>query len=548
MKSRKNNGLIQLDSTKKLVTAIAMLNILLLIPQISIVGVGYLGLTVVFFMVLSLSVSDWLAEYTAKYMKLKILRSQYVNAGHFWKTALLVQFLCNLVVCAVLFLLGDYITNFLFYNLNLSLCLKVILPILLLAGITKMIHGYLIGLGMFRPVKTILIIQQISMLILSVIGEMLFRNYGKQIASLLRNDEIIYIYQVFGILLGGGIAIVIGCILSLIFFLILRSEYVKLQMKDSIKKHEKFLTEIKAIIVALPTYVLIKTAPLWAILIDFMIYVRVYKTTSETLSIMTLAGMLFGVVIPIIILLLQGWEKLILPFEKHIKRSLKNQDIRLAKEYMHGIMRGCVAEMLPISVLLLIIAEPLLKIVGITEPDAPSMQIFHFGMGMIFMMSVVFFMNKIIEIFGKNKSMAVFMLISLVLQSIACLVAATYGDLDVYSIYVGIYSFAIFDFVLLLVLLKKKIHIALIYIRDIIINAVLIFFAGFVVYLLYQYICSGWEILAAIFVCTVLYFIIYLILMSILPILEQNDRGMMPGGTFFYYFKNFFHPDERGKV
>ena len=386
----------QPDNYHTVMILIAMLNILLIDYMVSLNGSGYVGLSLFMFWVIASVCSLWFSSLTAKVIRQKISQSQNKSAKSFWKTALICNVFPNALLSLTFFIFSDPVCQFLFLNRNMSLCVKIIALSFIPFGLICLLSGYLKGIGLLNPVRLVLIIQQVLIFIFSVTGLWVVSEYGEKVSQLLNNVEIMAVYKATGALAGALLGIIIGILLLCVFILILHKNQKESFSNDQHKNYDSFRYEIQTVFRYGISHILFSLTVLLVPLIDFIFYIRSEKTSSDITEIMQLAGVLFSVVLPLIIILLTLWKKILFSFEYFMRNALKEQNFQLFKEYVFGILRGCMAVMLPVTILLVILSESVLKLLfgSAVQPDHITM--FRVGSILVFFLSYLLVLLQIL--------------------------------------------------------------------------------------------------------------------------------------------------------
>lgn len=535
---------LQSDSYHMIIILIGMLNILVINSMVSLNGSGYIGLSLFLFWLIASACSLWYTGLTSKMIRQK--QSQGKSAGSFWKAALLCNIIPNVLLALWLFFFSESISQFLFLNKNMSFCVKIVALSLFPFGLSCLLCGYLKGIGFHRPVRLVILIQQILIFVFSVSGLLCISDYGEKASLLLNNKEVIAVYKATGALAGALAGMTAGILFLCIFLLILRKNQAVPYTGETMKNYIPFRSELQSIVQYGLSHVIFSLTVLLVPLIDFTVYIRSDKTVSDISEIMQTSGIIFSVLLPFLIIALTLWRKLCFTFEHDMRNALRDQNFRLFKDHVFGILHGCMAVMLPASILLVILSEAVLKLLFGSAVLPDHVTLFRTGSILVFFFSYVIALLQILKLIGMSPVSVLFSMISFIFQTALCGILISLYGLGIRGFFGAVYAFVILDTVLLLWYLRKRVRFSFLLQKPVLLNAVLALFTGFLIFMLYQYVCSAWQPLAAIFVCVLFYLAVYIAGMAVLPVMEEEDSDLVPGAVLFLQVRKLFYKEDRG--
>ena len=149
----------------------------------------------------------------SKVVSSKVIRRQYKSAERVFQCAMV------FAVCSggLLFLICEIFSNFLASRMMLepmsAPALKVLGPALLIVAVMGVFRGYFQGLGNMMPTAVSQILEQIFVLIGSIVGAYFLFGYGEKVGAILHNENYGPAYGAAGASLGP----VIGAFVGLLF-------------------------------------------------------------------------------------------------------------------------------------------------------------------------------------------------------------------------------------------------------------------------------------------------------------------------------------------
>lgn len=546
MERKKKTGALQLEKYQVLILSIGMLNILGLASDMTLQGISYFGLTLYFYFVINGLTGSWITDYTAKYIKNKTARLQYTEGTHLWRAALLLTVLESLLVSGLLFLLAGPISRSLFLNERLSLCIRVLAPMLLVSGVYHALCGYLRGMGVGRCLKAVLLLQQILILFFSFGGSRLMKGYGEKVAALLQDQQIVYVYQAAGALGGVLLGMICGMLAAALFLLLFHSEFERMTQQDTSRTHERLGSHLKSAAAAGVFPALLNLSKRAFPLISYLLYLHTF-VSGDTVELLEDSGLLFGIAVPAITLPVCVFLYLYYPMERQMALCLKNRDVRRYRDFLQTATTGIFLLPLSAGIIMAVLGEPFLKLI-LHECTAEQLLFLQLGGAFVPLLALSVLTNRSLFLLGYRKVSMLFAMISLLVQSVVCGILLAATELQEKTLFVSAAVYFLTDLVLTLVFLKKNIRFGFAYVRHMLINCVAALVSGFVISLLYRYVCSAWEVAAALFICIILYVLLYLTAFTMLKLLPAEMLVQIPGGRPAALYAGFFHTGHVSRV
>ena len=119
--------------------------------------------------------------------------------------------------------LGDFFAADVMEEPMSAMALKVLGPALLLVSVMGVFRGYFQGLGTMMPTAVSQVLEQIFVLIGSIVGASVLYNYGDKVGALLHNKDYAPAYGAAGASIGP----VIGAVIGLLFLIFVFAAYKK---------------------------------------------------------------------------------------------------------------------------------------------------------------------------------------------------------------------------------------------------------------------------------------------------------------------------------
>ena len=239
-KKKKNNFIVQGGILAIAGIIVRILGLLKRIPLTNIIGDegnGYYGAAYEIYSIILIISSYSLPLAVSKLVSARVGKGQYRNANKIFKGSLLFALVSGGLAAIIVFLFSTEIATMMLEPMS-ALSLKVLAPTLFIVAIMGVFRGYFQGLGTMMPTAVSQIVEQVLVVIASLIGAYVLFQYGGKVGELLQGDAYPYAYGAAGASLGPGLGAALGLGFLLFVFCAFRSKFNRQIKKDITKKEE----------------------------------------------------------------------------------------------------------------------------------------------------------------------------------------------------------------------------------------------------------------------------------------------------------------------
>ncbi len=523
MKSR-GSITTQFDTLITICAIIAMCNILVLCVLGGLHTVGYLGISLLLGVtLLSITGIPVLNDLAGK-IRFCYQREMNMRARKMLKLSHQANILLFVLLFAVTFFLGGRIATGLFRNINLHYFMILICVALFLAGAECIFIGLMKGLHVIRPLRIGLLIQQVLMLVFSVLFERIFDSYAEGIAGILRTQEVIPAYRALGALCGMLIGLAIGTLMLLVFYLSVAGEFPG---KDhsvirNRSNEDRFIPMAISFVQAQSWASLQRFLLPFVVLLDLVLWTRISSSTSSISNQLYLEGTLLGIGFPFGILFLQLCKLLHLSTEPHQRASLRDKDVHLFREIAMGNMFHLLIVALPMAILMVVAAEHLPNALAGANIGDTLINVLRLT-GVWMMAAAVYETSQLqLRLVAGKVGSAIFTLMAAVIQTIVVLIGLEAAGSGEVMLMCALLIFTIILAVLHLIYCHSKCRLPYPDFRSYAICAAAMLGIGLILYLVNQYLFAGIAPLIGLSLTVILFIVLYTIAMLFMPISEGN--------------------------
>ncbi len=533
-------GVSPIEVFKYKMLIVGMVNILAVSFMLGIQGAGYLGISLAFLSIGISLHSLWLSSVVTKYVRGRIARGQYRNSGKFLKGALLYAILTGLIWCILFIVFGNWMGNFLVRDVHIGICLMLAAPILTVYAISEALGGYFRGIGMAQPVKISMIVRQAVFFICSIIGLKYMGGYGGKISKLLHNEAVTCVYGAFGVMLGLLAGNLAGLLLLLIFRLLLHGEIQRMKKQDTVKHQETvfqgFCTVLGAGVFQGLKWMLV-AAPLP---LNYILYVRLCKKDVASTAWIKTGGYLFGMAVPVMLLLVLGYAILNYKSYRRLSHYYKNEINDQFQDKLNAILLGIFALVFPICAAFAVMAEPVAKLLtgGASKEGSSFLLLSAIGAVLLTLEIVIL---RLMQIWNETLYSLLALLAGFAVQTVIIVIAFQTIEAGPAGIFIGMLLQS--AIVLLMFFLKsgKRLKLSGYFLKKLIMTGIIALASALIMLLLYELAGKKLPAAAAIAVSVIPGFLVYLAGISVLHIISAEEAERMPGGALFLQINRILH-------
>jgi stage V sporulation protein B len=429
------------------------------------------------------------------------------------------------IICEIF---GDAIAKYYLLEPMSALALKILGPALLIVSIMGVFRGYFQGLGTMVPTAISQILEQIFVLIGTLVGAYSLYNYGSKVGELLHNEDYAPSYGAAGASIGPVLGAVVGLLFLVLIYVLYKKSTQNQIPYESELNVDSYGTIFRLIILTILPVLLSTTVYNISTIIDIRIYnkVMIAKGLEDIKSYNW--GVYSGkyrILVNVPIALANAMCSSIVPV---LTALMVQNDYRQAKEKISQAMRFTMIVAIPSTVGLAVLARPIISMLFTGEVDM-AVTMLHFGSISVVVYTISTLTNGVLQGINRMKVPVRNALISLVIHIVFLYIALEAG-MGINAVVWGDILFA----VVVCLLNAFEINRALRYkqekIKTFVIPAIAAGIMGVVIGILSKIISSFAGNLVTVFVGMIVGVVVYFVALIFLKGIDENDLRNMPGG------------------
>ncbi len=158
----------------------------------------------------------------SKVVSSKINKKQYKSAERAFQCAMIFAVVAGGATFLICELFGDFLAADVMLEPKSALALKILGPALLIVSVMGVFRGYFQGLGTMMPTAVSQVLEQIFVLIGSIVGASVLYDHGSKVGALLHDEDYAPAYGAAGASLGPVVGSIIGLLFLMFVFAIYR--------------------------------------------------------------------------------------------------------------------------------------------------------------------------------------------------------------------------------------------------------------------------------------------------------------------------------------
>ncbi len=463
----------------------------------------------------------------SKVVSSKISKRQYKSAERAFQCAMFFAVAAGGTSFVICELLGDFFAADVMQEPMSAPALKVLGPALLLVSVMGVFRGYFQGLGTMMPTAVSQILEQIFVLIGSIVGASLLYAHGDKIGALMHNADFAPAYGAAGASIGP----VIGAVIGLLFLAFVFAAYrkgAKKRARESGGRADSYPQIFGMILLTIFPVLLSTTVYNISGVIDIKIFgsVMIAKGFEDVKT--DLWGVYSGkykLLVNVPIALANAMCSSIVPM---LTQLMVREEYGRAKEKIGQAMRFTMIVAIPSAVGLAVLARPIVSLLFKGEVDL-AVSMLHTGSVSVIFYTMSTLTNGVLQGINKMKVPVCNAAISLVIH-IALLYAMLEMNMGINAVVYAYILFAVVVCVLNAVAIRKYMRYKQEVARTFIIPAIASGVMGIVIGLLNLALSkaagNAVTVFAGISVGAVVYFVVLILLKGI----NERDMRSMPGG------------------
>lgn len=441
------NGIIMQGSILAVAGIIArLIGIIRRIPLTNIIGDagnGYYSVAYEVYSIILLLSSYSLPLAVSKMVAARVSRGQHKNADKILKGALIFACFTGGMACLFVLIFADWLAGTVMGQPMSAIGLRFLAPTLFLVAIMGVFRGYFQGIGSMTPTAISQIVEQIFLVIFSLLFADFFFRKGDSYSSLMLSDQYAPAWGAAGATIGCGIGALAGLLfLMAIFAMANRRRRAKIR-KDLTKVQENYAGVLRVILLTVVPVILSTVVYNISGILDQ----GIYNHHMNSLGLEELKTIHWGiysgkykVLINLPIALASAMCSALVP---SLTANISNHDKQAAKDKIGSAIRVTMLITIPCAVGLSVLGQPIIEMLW-PNSDPLAAKLLLVGT-----LSVVFYAlstlgNGILQGINKLHIPIINAVISLVLHLGVYLVMLKLLNLDIYAVVFSNIFFSLF--------------------------------------------------------------------------------------------------------
>jgi stage V sporulation protein B len=464
----------------------------------------------------------------SKVVSAKMSKRQYKSAERAFSCAMFFALVAGGLMFIICEIFGDAIAKYYLLEPMSALALKILGPALLIVSIMGVFRGYFQGLGTMVPTAISQILEQVFVLIGTLVGASILYNYGTKVGSLMHNEDYAPSFGAAGASIGPVLGSVIGLLFLVLIYLIYKKSTRTAYVGETMSNVDRYGQIFRLIILTILPVLLSTTVYNISTIIDLRIYNKIMIDKGLESVKAYNWGVYSGkyrILVNVPIALANAMCSSIVPV---LTGLMVQEDYRQAKEKISQAMRFTMIVAIPSTVGLAVLARPIISMLFTGEVDM-AVTMLHFGSISVVVYSMSTLTNGVLQGINRMKVPVRNALISLVIHVIFLYVALSAG-MGINAVVWGDILFA----VVVCILNAFEINMTLRYrqekIKTFLLPAIAAAIMGIAIEVISKIISGIAGNIVTVFAGLVVGVIVYFVALIKLKGIDETDLKSMPGG------------------
>jgi stage V sporulation protein B len=464
----------------------------------------------------------------SKVVSAKMSKRQYKSAQRAFNCAMIFAVVAGGLMFLICEIFGDAIAKYYLLEPMSALALKVLGPALLIVSVMGVFRGYFQGLGTMVPTAISQILEQVFVLIGTLVGAYSLYNYGTKVGALLHNEDYAPSYGAAGASIGPVLGSVVGLMLLVFVYVLYKKSTKNQNMRDASYTVDSYGQIFRLIILTILPVLLSTTVYNISTIIDIRIYnkIMIAKGLEDVKSYNW--GVYSGkyrILVNVPIALANAMCSSIVPV---LTGLMVQEDYRQAKEKISQAMRFTMIVAIPSTVGLAVLARPIISMLFTGEVDM-AVNMLHFGSISVVVYTISTLTNGVLQGINRMKVPVRNAAISLVIH-IIFLYAALEAGIGINAVVWGDILFAVVVCILNAYEINRTLRYKQEKIKTFAIPTIAAVIMGIVIEILSKIISLFAGNLITVFVGMFVGVIVYFVALILLKGIDESDLRNMPGG------------------
>lgn len=431
------NGIIMQGSILAIAGLIARaIGIIRRIPLTNIIGDagnGYYAVAYEVYAIILLLSSYSMPLAVSKLVAARVSRGQYKNADKILKGSLIFACISGGLACLFVLLFADWIAGTVMGEPMSAIGLRFLAPTLFIVAIMGVFRGYFQGLGSMTPTAISQIVEQIFLVVFSLLFADIFFRRGDTYGTLMLSEQYAPAWGAAGATIGCGIGALAGLLLLVgLFFMANKSRKRKIN-KDLTKVSESYFGVYRVILLTIVPVILSTVAYNLCGILDQGIYNHHMNGLGlediKTIHWGVYSGK-YKVLINLPIALASAMSSAIVP---SLTANLSNHDNSAIREKIASAIRVTMLISIPCAVGLAVLGKPIVSMLW-SDTDTLAPQMLAVGTLCIVFYALSTLGNGILQGIGKMHVPIINAIIALVLHLGIYFVMLKGMKLDIFAV------------------------------------------------------------------------------------------------------------------
>ncbi|MBQ6788533.1 MAG: polysaccharide biosynthesis protein [Lachnospiraceae bacterium] len=464
----------------------------------------------------------------SKVVSAKVTKRQYKNAERAFQCSMAFAIFAGGICFLIVELFGDFIaTRFMLEPMS-ALALKVLGPALLMVAMMGVLRGYFQGLGTMMPTAISQVLEQIFVLIASIIGSYILFGRGEKVGALLHNEDYAPAYGAAGASLGPVAGAFVGLLFLMFVFILYRPSAKRNVSKDKSGRPDSYGQIFRLILLTILPVLLSTTVYNISNILDIRIFndIMIQKGLEDVkaYNLGVYSGK-YRVLVNVPIALANAMCSSIVPV---LTGLVMREEYRQAKEKISQTMRFTMIIAIPSAVGLAVLARPIITVLFRGEIDL-AVNLLQVGSISVIFYTMSTLTNGVLQGINKMQVPVVHAVIALIIH-IIFLYAALQMDMGIHAMVYANILFAFIVCVLNWLAIRKYLRYRQELVRTFVVPLVASVIMGVVILIIdfaLQKVVGDW---AVVILGIALGVVAYFVAMVLLKGIDENDLKSMPGG------------------
>lgn len=464
----------------------------------------------------------------SKVVSAKVSKRQYKNAERAFQCSMFFAIVAGGLCFLVAELFGDFIAAKFMLEPMSALALKVLGPALLMVAMMGVLRGYFQGLGTMMPTAISQVLEQIFVLVASIVGSYILFGRGEKVGALLHNEDYAPAYGAAGASLGPVAGAFVGLLFLMFVFILYRPSAKRNVSRDKSGGPDSYGQIFRLIMLTILPVLLSTTVYNISNILDIRIYndIMIQKGLEDVkaYNLGVYSGK-YRVLVNVPIALANAMCSSIVPV---LTGLVMREEYRQAKEKINQTMRFTMIIAIPSAVGLAVLARPIITVLFRGEIDL-AVNLLQVGSISVIFYTMSTLTNGVLQGINKMRVPVVHAVIALVIH-IVFLYAALQMDMGIHSMVYANILFAFIVCVLNWLAIRKYLRYRQELVRTFVIPAIASIIMGVVIVVINFALQKVIGDLAVVILGIALGVIAYFVAMVLLKGIDENDLKKMPGG------------------